>query len=325
MPLTASSALFQLRRFKNSDPPALAEIWNRQQPQRGLVQPVSSALLEQCVFSKQFFAPDGLVVATHEGRPAGFAHASFGPTAAGDALDYSLGTTQMLMAHPEFESPELPRVLLQGSEAYLRSRGAEVIYGGSMRPLNAFYLGLYGGSELSGVLQSDPELNQVFIENGYDVAARAVVLHLELARVRPGVSREQRMLRRETQFEQDYNPPAEDWWEATRLGDIDRQRFRLTPSKANETLASVDFWDIEPLASSWGIRTSGMLSLHVHSEHRRRKMASYLLGEAFKMLRKRGVSLIECHVMADNHAAISLYRGMGFTQVDAGTVYRKPG
>lgn len=317
--------MFHLRRFTNADPPAIAEIWSRQSPQRGMVQPMSPAVLEQCLFGKQTFDPEGFRIATRDGQPVGFAHASFGPNEEGDDFDYSLGVTQMVMMHPEYKSPELASSLLEDSEAYLRGHGARVLYGGGMEPLNAFYLGLYGGSELSGVLGTDEAFNRVFQQGGYEVAADAVVLHLELARFRPAVSREQRMLKRETCFDQNYCPAPSTWWEANRLGDVDRQRFRLTKRNSHEVMASVDFWDIEPLASSWGIRTSGMRNLYVHAEHRRKRLASYLLAEAFKLLRKRGVSLVEAHVLRDNEAALSLYRGIGFTEVDTGTVYRKPG
>jgi ribosomal protein S18 acetylase RimI-like enzyme len=289
------------------------------------VQPVSSALFEQHLFSKQTFDPAGVIVACDDERPIGFVHGGFGPNDAGNGLDYSLGVTLMLRVIPEFESPELSRDLLAASEAYLRGRGATVLYGGGMKPLDPFYLGLYGGSELSGVLGSDTRLNEVFQQNGYEVATEAVVLHHELARSRPSFSREQRLLGRETQFDQNYNPRAENWWEVNRLGEIDRQHFRLTPRRTHETLAIVEFWDIEPLASSWGLRVAGVRDLYVDPQQRRRKLASYLLSECFKLLRKKGVSLIEAHVMKQNDAAMNLYRGLDFTPVDTGIVYRKPG
>ena len=42
-----------------------------------------------------------------------------------------------------------------------------MIYAGGIRPLNGFYLGLYGGSELPGILASDPVLNDRPLRNGY--------------------------------------------------------------------------------------------------------------------------------------------------------------
>ncbi|WP_146588261.1 GNAT family N-acetyltransferase [Posidoniimonas polymericola] len=289
------------------------------------MQPVSSPLLEQLLFSKQTFDPEGMIVACRNGRPIGFAHGGFGPSDDGSSIDYSMGATQMLMTLPTMRSPELIADLLAASEEYLRSRGAKVLYGGGMRPLDGFYLGLYGGSELSGVLESDRLMTDAFQQSSYEVAARALVLHHELSRHRPAVSREQRLLKRETQFQQNFSPAVTNWWDANRLADADRQVFRLTPRRTLDTLARVEFWDIEPLATRWGIRTAGLRELHVPAEHRRRKLASFLLNESFKTLRKRGVALLEAHVMQDNEPALNLYRGMDFTQVDTGVVFRKPG
>lgn len=317
--------MFQLRRFKNSDPPALAEIWKSQPLQRGLVQPMSSSVLEQFVFAKQYFEADGLVVATRDGEPMGFAHGGFGPDETGRRLSHEMGATQMLMVHGDLDEPALADELLGHCEEYLRSRGARVLYGGGMRPLDAFYLGLYGGSEVSGVLESDRLTNEVFRRNGYEVAAEALVMQRDLARFRPPVTREQRAVRREVNLEYNYAPRPANWWEACRYCNLERQRFRLTRRRAAEPLASVDFWDMEPLAASWGIRTAGVLNLEVHPEHRRRKFATYLLCEAFRELQKRGASMLEAHVMADNQPAIALYKGLDFKTVDTGRVYRKPG
>jgi hypothetical protein len=79
--------VFQIRPFRNSDPPHLATIWRSQPPQRGLAQPINASLLELCVFSKQFFDPEGLLVATRDEVPVGFAHAAFGPNDDCSCLD----------------------------------------------------------------------------------------------------------------------------------------------------------------------------------------------------------------------------------------------
>ncbi len=52
------------RPFRNSDPPLLADVWRSQPSQRGLMQPMSAALLEQLVLSKPVFEREGLIVAT---------------------------------------------------------------------------------------------------------------------------------------------------------------------------------------------------------------------------------------------------------------------
>jgi len=143
------------RPFRNTDPPVLTEIWRSRAGQRGLAQPVSPDLLEQLVFAKLYFDYDGLIVARDDGQPVGFAHAGFGPDEKQDRVCTQLGVTCLVLVRPDCAESEVAAGLLQQCEAYLWRRGAKVLYGGGIQPLNPFYLGLYGGSELPGVLDSD--------------------------------------------------------------------------------------------------------------------------------------------------------------------------
>ncbi len=315
--------MYTLRPFRNTDPPLLAEIWRHQPPQRGLAQPVNVALLEMCIFSKHFFDPQGFTVATYDGRPVGFSHAAFGPDESGNQLDYSLGTTQMLMLDPAHLDPVLADDLISASEAYQQAKGATVHYAGGIKPLNGFYLGLYGGSELPGILDSDPIQGEHFLRHGYEQASEVVVLQHELARYRVAAARDARRVRRETTLERTFVPKPPNWWEACLTGGQDRIRYSLVRRADHHEIASVTFWDIEPLATSWGIPTVGMLDLYVDPDQRQTKVATHLLNETLKLLQRRGANVVEAQTMGDNKAAISLYRSLGFTQVDRGQVLRR--
>lgn len=315
--------MYEFRSFHNSDPPLLAEIWRSQPPQRGLMQPISSHLLEMFVYSKQYFDPQGLIVATLDDKPVGFAHASFGPDETGSQIDRTMGVTQLVMVRSDLHDTPLGDELLAKSEAYLRQHGSTVLYGGGIAPLNAFYLGLYGGSELPGVLKSDAWLTELFQRNSYHLASEVSVLQRDLVRFRSPVSREHRQLRRDMVVQTDLTPRAVNWWWACQQGALDMIGFKLIRRRDDAELASVKFWDVEPLSNTWGVPTSGMLDLHVQEPYRRRKMAGYLLGESFKELQKRGISMVEAQTMATNTPALSLYDSLGFTQVDAGQVFRR--
>jgi ribosomal protein S18 acetylase RimI-like enzyme len=315
--------VYHFRPFRNPDPPHLAEIWRNQPPQRGLMQPVSAGLLEQLVFSKPYFDPEGLIIALDDTTPVGFVHAGFGPNDELTAISTDEGTTYQLMLRADHRHDALADELLSRAEAYLRSGGAKLIYAGGIRPLNAFYLGLYGGSELPGVLVTDPVLGATCLRNGYREIDRVIVLQLELADYRPFVTREQRQLRREMTTREIYAPPVRSWWEACTLGEFERLRFSLAALGTEKTLAQVDFWDVVPLSTRWGVPTAGMLDLHVASECRRQGLATFLLGEAFARLRGRGIVLVEAQTMQHNAPALALYDKLGFTKVDEGIVYRK--
>ena len=320
--------MFQIRPFVNSDPPHLAAIWRSQPPQRGLAQPMNASILELCVFSKQFFDPEGLLVAERQGDPIGFAHAAFGPSEvegeeASQNLDTTIGSTQLLLLRPDAADDSVADALIAASEAYQRERGATVHYAGGIRPLNGFYMGLYGGSELPGILDSDPTQAEHFRRNDYVASSRVVVLQRELPRMRsPGV-RETRLVRRENEFEQTMLPRPRSWWEACITGGHDRIRFALRSRASGEEIASAVFWDIEPLASAWGIPTVGITELEVEPGRRRQKVATYLLGEALRHVLRRGAARAEAQTMENNEAALALYESLGFTRVDGGAVFRR--
>jgi ribosomal protein S18 acetylase RimI-like enzyme len=315
--------VYHFRPFRNSDPPHIADIWRSQPPQRGLMQPVSAGLLEQFVFSKPYFDPDGLVVAVAGNVPVGFVHAGFGANEAETAISTDIGTTYQLMIDADHRQAPLADQLLARGEAYLRERGAQVIYAGGLRPLNGFYLGLYGGSELPGVLVTDPVLGDTCLRNGYREIDRVHVLQLQLSDWRPPVSRAQRSLRRDNVCNEEYCPRLSTWWDACTTGSFERIRFSVGKASGGPSLGSVWFWDVEPLSTCWGLPTAGMFALHVDSALRRNGLATFLLSEAFARLQNRGILLVEAQTMQDNVPALALYNKLGFAKVDEGLVYRK--
>ena len=287
------------------------------------MQPVTATLLEQLVFSKPYFEPEGLIVALRDNVPVGFVHAGFGANDEKTGVATELGTTYQLMLSGDHRHAALADDLLERAEAYLRDRGTQVIYAGGIRPLNAFYLGLYGGSELPGVLRSHDVLNEACVRRGYQAIDHVIVLQLELASYRPPFSREQRLLRRELSLSESYNPPPASWWEACTISEFERLCFSLRRAGNDEPLASAWFWDIEPLSASWGIPTAGLMDLEVSLARRRQGLATFLLGEAFERLRARGIVRVEAQTMQQNSPALALYEKLGFVKVDEGTVYRK--
>jgi ribosomal protein S18 acetylase RimI-like enzyme len=318
--------VYHFRAFLNTDPPHLASIWRSQPPQRGILQPVSAPLLEYGVFSKMNFDREGLIVATRDDVPYGFVHAGFGPSEDGNSLDTSLGTTHVLMVQNDGQAGDgsLADELLGRSEEYLRGRGARVIYAGGINPMNSFYLGLYGGSEIPGVLQTDVVLQNAALHRGYREIDRVRILQCDLARIRPPVSRELRAIKRTTQLVEKVDPPPKTWWEACVWGSLQRDVFSLV-DRSHNVVATASFWDMQPLSACWGMCTAGLFDLHVDPAFRRRGYASYLIGEAIRVLRRRGVATIEAQTMGANEAAYAFYNKLGFTQIDHGMVYRKEG
>ena len=315
--------MLQYRSFCNTDPPALASIWRSRSGQPGLWQPVSCDLFEQFVLGKPYFDSQGLIVARRDEEPVGFAHAAFGPNEALDGISTDLGVTCMLIVRPGEAEEEVASGLLQQCEAYLYRRGARVLYGGAIRPLTPFYLGLYGGSEMPGILQSDKVACQLYPSHGYREIDRTWIFRRDVATFQAPITRQQIQLRRRTVVEVTVDPPSRNWWEACTTGEFDLTRLRLVPRGGGPVLATALLRNLEPTGANGPSHSAGLVELEVASEHRRQGVAMFLLIEVFRQLARQGVAVLEVQTMQHNAAGVSLYRKLGFQPADRGIVFRK--
>jgi ribosomal protein S18 acetylase RimI-like enzyme len=320
--LNECRSLIHYRAFRNTDAPQLAEVWRSQTAQRGLMQPMSASVLERFVFSRPTFEAQGLIVAAEEDKVLGFAHAGFGPSEDQSTLATENGVTCLVMLRPDVD-PSITGELLERSEAFLENRGAKTLYGGGSYPLAPFYQGLYGGSEFSGVLDSDRRGQAIFQEHGYRPVKRSLVLHRDLASFRPVVDRVQMQIRRQHCVEMIVDPPTATWWEACVFEPFDRIRCVLLARDRGAPPAAVNFWNMETMIGAWGVHGVGIAGLEVAGNRRRAGLATFLLGESLRNLHAQGVALAEVHVAEENAAALAVFRNLGFEQVDAAVLYRK--
>lgn len=315
--------MIDIRCFRNDDPPRLAEVWRSADLGPAAMQPMTSALLEACVFSKPYFDREGLFVALQGDRAVGFAHAAFGPNKARSAVDPRVGTTLLVAAVPHPAEAQIGASLLARCEDYLQRRGAEVIMGGGSFEMRSFYLGLYGGSDLPGVLDSSPAMQEVFRRAGYEVADRIALLRRPLAGFRPPVNRLQIAIRRNTVLRVIDEPTRRTWWEAATTTGIALRRYELR-NQAGELLGSASFWDMQPLAAAWGVQAAGLMEVAIEGERRRQGLAHYLVAEALHDLEQEGVTLVETHTSQSNTPAMKLFEKLGFETAEFGTLFRKP-
>ncbi len=174
------AAVVDYRIFRNDDPPALAAIWNETFTHRGAVYLRGTSALEHFLFAKPYFDPAGLILALDKGTPVGFAHAGFGPNAEETALSTDQGVTCLVAVRPGHRRQGIGSELLRRSEAYLRGRGAKSLAAGCLRPLDPFYLGLYGGGGAPGVLATDPDAEPFLVHHGYQAAETCPVFQRRL-------------------------------------------------------------------------------------------------------------------------------------------------
>jgi ribosomal protein S18 acetylase RimI-like enzyme len=252
----------------------------------------------------------------------GFSHAAFGPAETQQPAE--TGGISMLMVRQPDGDPAIAAGLLARSEEYLRNRGVKTILAGGVRPLDPFYLGLYGGSEQSGILKSDTQSDEFFRTNGYEPVGQSIVYHRDLLSFRPAVDRRALQVRRRCcTVASITDPPVNSWWEAWSYGDFDRVRFELRERPTESPIASVMFWNMEPMSRTWGVNAAGLVDLQVDQKQRRQAVATYMLGEAFRCLAGQGVTLVEAQAAETDPVSQSLFKKFGFTEVDRATRFLK--
>lgn len=315
--------MFLFRPFRNTDPPALCDVWSAEPATHRLAAPVTPAILDQTVLAKPYFDRQGLIVALADDRPVGFVHAGFGPSEDRKSIDPRDGAICMLMVRAEHRGSSLAADLLARAEAYLIERGTQRIYAMGSPPVTPFYAGFYGGSTVPGVLESDTWRLECFRAAGYQPAGHALVLQRSLADYRPPVSREMMQLRRRWDVKVQYDPPPSSWWDACLTGFLESIRFRLSAKNGDPPPAVASFWNVEPLASCSGTSMAGLLDVHVDPPMRETGLGTYLLGSALLQLQSIGIAEVAAEVNEDNSAAHMLLTGLDFQRIDRAVVMTK--
>jgi ribosomal protein S18 acetylase RimI-like enzyme len=313
----------QYRSFRNDDPPGLVDIWNDAFTGRGAVLLRHSSPLERFIFSKPYFDAAGLIVAVEDGLRIGFVHAGFGSNAKESALAPATGVICAIGVRSSHRRRGIGSRLLERAEGYLRERGARTIYAGAMRPLNPFYFGLYGGSESSGFLASDKAAAPFLEYHGYRPWDTCLVFQRHLDQPVNVVDARFVALRRRLSMRVLPNTGIASWWQECVQGVVEPVEFRLEETVTSQAPARAQIWEMEGFSWRWGLPSVGLLDLEVNESQRRQGFAKFLLVSILQYLQEQYFGLIEVQTMERNQAAVKLYQGVGFEQVDIGRIYRR--
>jgi GNAT superfamily N-acetyltransferase len=312
----------KFRSFLNSDPPSLAALW-QQQRSRAIANHVSSQMLEDFVFSKPYFDKDGLVIAEDDSQIVGFSHAAFGPSEDRSDIDMDAGVICLTMISPQVEFAPVAAELISRAEDYLRGRGAKLLYAGGVYPLNPFYLGFYGGSELPGVVASDGDAIAAYQQAGYREVDRCNIMCCELPSLRAPMDRKMLQNKRLYSVRRRAAGPAANWWEACTRPPTETTVFEIVSNADGQPHGSVTFWLIEPLSTSRRFPVVGLTRLGVDESMQRQGLATFLNSAALKALKEAGIHSVEVQTMQSNEAALGLYKKLGFQEIDCGLILRK--
>jgi ribosomal protein S18 acetylase RimI-like enzyme len=150
-----------------------------------------------------------------------------------------------------------------------------------------------------------------------------IVWHRELGTLRPVVDRTQMQIRRRANVEDTQDPKSTSWWGACVYGGMDRVRFDLIGREDHAIWAWAEFWSMDAFSAKWGVRAVGLRRIEVATTQRREGLATFLMGESLKQLAGQGVAVVEAQADEDDCSSNSLFRKLGFVEVDRATMYEK--
>jgi ribosomal protein S18 acetylase RimI-like enzyme len=311
------------RTFRNTDPPGLVRVWNDALGGRGTVQLRSASLLEYFLLSKSYFDPAGLNVALDDSAIIGWALTGFGPDATHKGLDLSTGIICLIGVLPEYRHKGVGTELLRRSEEYLRRRGARTILAGPKSPATPFTLGLYGGSQSPGFLESHESLGPFFKRRGYEVADSVLVLHRQLDRPFNIIDGRFPALRKRFEVKTEIRVGGTPWYDECARGPLDFIGFQVEERGSGRIVGNTHIWEMEPFSLRWNESAIGIVDLFIDESVRRQGVARLLLGNVMRFLHDQYFTLVEAQVPLENASAVALFKGLGFQQIDIGHRYRK--
>lgn len=314
------------RRFRNTDPPALADVWNDSLTTRGSFPLSTPALFERWVLSKPYFDPDGLILATEDigGRVMGFALTGFAPAEDLSALSHEEAVICAVIVRPEARRKGLGRELVRRSEEYAAARGATRFRAGAVWPQCPFGFGLYGGTGSPGFLASDETADPFIRSLGYSPAGTTLVFQKKLDQPLTIADARFGMLRRryDTQVLRAASVPT--WWHDCVWGTLEPVEFRMVDKLTNMPAARVLVWELDGYGWRWGFPAAGVLDIQTRPDLRRQGLAKLLVSQVLRFVQDQFFGIAEVQASGERTEAIALCKSVGLEQVDVGTTYLKP-
>jgi ribosomal protein S18 acetylase RimI-like enzyme len=317
--------VIRFRPYRNSDSPALVELWNQFCPDRAVVRPLTVHEFDALVIGNILFDREGMILAESDSGILGFVHAGFGPEqplGPSHRFDRAMGSIAMLVWDPNQPDPDAQAQLIAHALHYLRRNGAQVIYGGGHFPLNPFYWGIYGGSEFAGVLDDHTQFRAALVAAGFEPVTETLLLELDLGREEPRDPRST-ILRRQVRTEIHEDDLPDGWWQALAVGMFRPSFFTLVDKHKSHVVARATTWDF---AGGEGIGDGRsrlcIIDLMVEASERRRGLGKHLLSEIARHARGQMADRICIQTPITNLAALGLYQSLGFEPMERAILYR---
>jgi ribosomal protein S18 acetylase RimI-like enzyme len=229
----------------------------------------------------------------------------------------------VVAVRPAFRRRGIGSELLRCCESYLRARGAVKPFAGPQSPLGPFYLGLYGGSDLPGFLESDAAAAPFLGRNGYRPGRRVLVLQKKLAQPLKVLDTRFMGHRQRYELRDDARAHLGSWWRDCVFGLIEPLEFYLHDRPTGARVARALVWEMEGFGVLWNQPAVGLGDIEVHPEFRRQGLGKFFVSQILRRIQEQYYELAEAQAPEDDTPSVGLLRSLGFTQVDAGRLYER--
>jgi hypothetical protein len=174
------------------------------------------------------------------------------------------------------------------------------------------------------VLEGDTSTAATLLAAGYAPLQRHLILQRKLGDFRPSVDRQSMQRRRQFRLEPIPDTAATMWYDICAWCWVERDRFAVVPVAGGAARATLTFWDMEPLSSSWAVRAVGFLPPDSDGIGLPPDDLFCFLAEAMRYFQSQGMNCVEVQLAESDLLLRDGYARLGFLEVDRGTQFHKP-
>ncbi len=302
-----------IRTFRNSDVPALAELWIQHWSLLGPAPAVTPAKIEQAVLSRTFFDPSNLLVAESSHGIEGWCHFAIDPVRPGTAVICAvcLGP-QSGSAGDDLLATALDRI---------HAQNIRLIEVGLVRDDRFGYAGLDPIGHGIGVPNESDRVKSLISDAGF-AATRAVTrMTVSTATYRPPVSREAIQLRRSTAIIRESVLPP-DTRQASAMSHFDIELHRLV-GRDGKSIAEVNLWASDPEAE---VMSANQAILDISRDRHSVDLEptqSFLIASLLQMLAARRIYSVETAIELDHVLLYEQLIALRFDPQQQGAIWSK--
>lgn len=316
--------MVELRSFTNFDPPELVALWRRCKLAPGGVEAHPVYVAEMLVFGQLQFEPRHLHVAELEGKIVGFAHGGFSRNPQQWGVDRRTGVVCAVLVDPLHRRQGIGRALVQRCASGLTQAGAVTVLAGEAGESSPFYLGLYGGAESAGFLQTTLDAEPFFTGIGWRPQASHTLYRRKVDIGGDPIDAKLLTLRRQYELETRDLPHDVDWWWMTRVGRFDTTTYVLVSTKTRQVQAELTAWEMQPQSQERRCRTVGLVKPWISPGLDEPLHLKLLYQEVIKRLRTEFIDVVETVVPSTAKSLDTTMTWLRFSPVDTGLVYHPP-